>query len=189
MREADDSTNESLKTHVSLFHNLQSLEALQEQEAGLLKGLGEGSAQPLQTHNKLPPSGQAWRTEPLPEMPGHQFHPDGTRCLTDPCPCPATRASSLTPEPAPFGSGLVCGHVWILYPLHMRSQAGGHAAVPASPHRHFPNIANCPSWLLYGVEMPTGSLRARPCSRLHLASSKLKWVWRTPGVWVWAPKS
>lgn len=36
LSDADDSTNESLKTDVSLFHNLQSLETLQEREPGLL---------------------------------------------------------------------------------------------------------------------------------------------------------
>lgn len=36
LSDAVNSTNESLKTEVRLFHNLQSLETLQEREAGLL---------------------------------------------------------------------------------------------------------------------------------------------------------
>ena len=137
----DNACTQAVKRHLTLSESVKSVDSLvwrhsRSEKLAYFKGLREGSTQLLQTQNELPPSGQAWRTEPLPEMPGHQFRPYGTRRLTDLCTCPMARATSLTPEPEPWDCPVaslvgVCGS--ILCPHHMRSQAGGRAAVPVSP--------------------------------------------------------
>lgn len=118
MSGVNGSSSESLKTEVRLFHSLQRLETgsgsrlSRREKLAVFEGLTERSTQPLQTQGELSPSGKEWRTEP--EMPGHQFHPYGTQSLTNLCPCPLARASSIKQGPAPCcPRALPSGHVWM----------------------------------------------------------------------------